>query len=125
MLMNFTLDTLAANFSDDDNSSVRIFDIKDYNLSLLPGERCLISEVCTVLKLVLVMPSTNAMSEHSFSTLRRVKSFFAKYNDTDSIESLASIVCAQEFTDSHELVGVSNEFASKSKHRLTLFWEIY
>ena len=72
MLMNFTLDTFAANFSDDDNSSVRIFDIKDYNLSLLPGERCLISEFCTVLKLVLVVPSTNAMSERSFSALRKV-----------------------------------------------------
>ena len=44
-----------------------------------------------------------------------------KYNFTDSIESLASIACAQEFTDSHELVAVSNEFASKSKHRLTYF----
>ena len=69
------IDTLAANFHDDGNSSVTIFDIKDCILDLLPGERCLISEVCTVLKLVLVMPSTNVMSEHSFSTLRRVKSF--------------------------------------------------
>ena len=58
------LDTLAANFPDDGNSSVTIFDIKDYILGLLPGERSLISEVCTVLKLVLVMSSTNAMSEH-------------------------------------------------------------
>ena len=69
------LDTLATNFRDDGISSATIFDIKDYILGFLPGKRCLILEVCTVLKLVMVMSSTNGMSERSFSALRRVKSY--------------------------------------------------
>ncbi len=35
--------------------------------------RALLCEVCTVMKLVLIMPATNASSEHSFTALRRVK----------------------------------------------------
>ena len=63
---------------------------------LLFGKRCLILEVCTVLKVVLVMPSTNPMSEYSFSALIRVKSYL-RSTMTDSIKSLPSITCAQEF----------------------------
>ena len=50
-----------------------IFDIKEYLSSLTLAQRSLLSEVCQIAKLVMVMPATNAISERSFSTLRRVK----------------------------------------------------
>ena len=50
-------------------------DIKKYISSMSSAERNLISEVDKLLKLVLVMPSTNAISERSFSALRRVKNY--------------------------------------------------
>ena len=62
------LDILAAKFPPE-STSVIIFDLKDYIVSLSPLQRSLISEVCTVLKLIFVMPSTNAISEISFSAL--------------------------------------------------------
>ena len=52
-----------------------IFDIKDYMKSLSPAKKQLIAEVCTVLKLIRVMPASNATSEHTFSALRRVKTY--------------------------------------------------
>ena len=43
--------------------------------NLTSGQRIFLSQVCTVASLILVMPATNAASERSFSTLRRVKSY--------------------------------------------------
>ena len=52
-----------------------IFDIKDYFHSLSSAQRALLSQVSTVLQLILIMPATNATSERSFSALRRVKTY--------------------------------------------------
>ena len=46
-----------------------------YVRSLTQVEKDLLSDICTVIKLILVMPATNAVSERSFSTLRRVKTY--------------------------------------------------
>lgn len=52
-----------------------ISDVKQYILGLSVHERQLISEVATVMKLILVMASTNAISERSFSAMRRLKTY--------------------------------------------------
>ena len=49
--------------------------IRSYVVSLSPAQRVSISEVCTVLKLIMVIPATNAVSERSASVLRRVKTY--------------------------------------------------
>lgn len=69
------LEVLAANFPKESLPSLNIFDIKDYVLSLSQTERCLITEVITVLALIIVVPSTNVISERSFSALCRVKTY--------------------------------------------------
>ena len=46
-----------------------------YLQGLSPPQRLLLSEVCVLASLILVMPATNAVSEHSFSALRRIKSY--------------------------------------------------
>jgi hypothetical protein len=50
-------------------------DIKDYFHSLNSAQRALLSQVSTVLQLILNMPATNATSERSFSTLRQVRTY--------------------------------------------------
>ena len=52
-----------------------IFDTEDYFTSLTSAQRSLLSQVCSAVKLILVMPATNSTSERSFSTLRRVKTY--------------------------------------------------
>ena len=46
-----------------------------YLRDLTPIQRVLVSQVCTLVSLILVLPATNATSERSFSTLRRIKTF--------------------------------------------------
>ena len=50
---------------------VNIFDVRDYRKKLTPAERLLLNEVTKVMKLILVMPATNAVSERSFSAESR------------------------------------------------------
>ena len=52
--------------------STSIFDIRNYMKGLSPAKKQLMVEVCTVLKLILVMPASNATSERPFSALWRV-----------------------------------------------------
>ena len=46
-----------------------------YLRDLTPIQRVLVTQVCTLVSLILVLSATNATSEHSFSTLRRIKTF--------------------------------------------------
>ena len=64
------LAVLSSNFPADLCGSVTVLDVRDYILTMSPEERLLVSEVVTLLQLVLVMPATNANSERSFSALR-------------------------------------------------------
>ena len=50
---------------------VNIFDVRDYRKKLTLVERLLLNEVTKVMKLILVMPVTNAVSERSFSAESR------------------------------------------------------
>ena len=51
----------------------------EYLKELSQAQKVLLSEVCKVAKLLLVMLASNALSERSFSALRRVKSFLCSY----------------------------------------------
>ena len=55
--------------------SLSFHDVRKYIQSLSEAECALISEVVTLLKLILVLPSTNAASERSFSAMRCLKMY--------------------------------------------------
>ena len=73
-------------------------------LSLSPNERLIISEVCVLLKLILVMSSTNAISERSFSTLRRVKTYLRSTMLQERLNRLLVLHVHKEYTDSLDLI---------------------
>ena len=76
------------NQSDNDRSTKPIiFDIKNYFTPLAMPQRSLLSEVYKVVKLVLVMPATNATSERSFSALRRVKNYLRRTMTQQRLDS--------------------------------------
>ena len=63
------LNILKATFPEDLKSpSLSVTDVKRYILNLAQGQRTLINKV-------LVLPSTNALSERSFSPMRRLKTY--------------------------------------------------
>jgi len=53
-----------------DISRLTIFDVENYFSSISLGQRLLLSQVEKLLKMVLVIPATNATSERSFNALR-------------------------------------------------------
>ena len=58
-----------------DTSRFNVNDLISFFQSINDSHKLLLSEICTLGKLLLVMPATNAASEWSFSALRRVKTF--------------------------------------------------
>ena len=90
-------------------------------LALSAYERPLISEVVTILKLILVLPSTNAMSEHSFSALRRIKNYLQSTMLQSRLNHLLLLHVHKDLTDSLDLVSVTNDLTSNSEHRQSYF----
>ena len=58
----------------------------------------------------LVMPASNAMSERSFSTLRRVKTYLRSTMCQDRLNYLMILHVHKERTDALDLKEVANEF---------------
>jgi len=56
------------------------------------------------------MPASNAMSEHSFSTLRRVKTYLRSTMRQDRLNYLMILHVHKERTDALDLKEVANEF---------------
>ena len=72
-MLQVQLQTLATHFKDE--SQVNLQDIVAYFKKLSLLERQIYSEVLTILNLILVNPSTNSVSERSFSAMRRIKTY--------------------------------------------------
>ena len=116
--------TLSINFPDSSTPNLSIIDIKKVFLSLSNGQRVLLNQVNQLLKLVLVMPATNATSERSFSALRRVKNYLRTTMSQQRLNSLMILHVHKESTDTLNFQEVANEFIGDSEHRLRLFGKI-
>lgn len=106
---------------DDSDLKPTIFDIKKYFCSLTKTQRDLLCQVCTVLKLVLIMPATNATSERSFSALRRVKTYLRNTMGQERLNHLMVLHVHKDITDKLDLKSVANEFVGDTEHRLKIF----
>ena len=74
-----------------------------------------------VLKLVLVMPATNATSERSFSTLRRLKTYLRNSMTQQRLNNLMVLHVHKDLTDRLDLASIVNEFIGESEHRTKFF----
>ena len=74
-----------------------------------------------MLKLILVMPASNATSEHSFSALQRVKTYLRCTMCQERLNNLMLLHIHKELTDNLDLKDVATEFISGSEHRLNIF----
>ena len=115
------LESLQANFGLVDKTFVTVCDIRDCILSLSPYERELMSEVVTILKLIMVLPSTNALSEKSFSALKRLKTYLRSTIKQVRLYHLLLLHVHKDRTDSLSLNHVAEQFVSSSEHRLSVF----
>ena len=73
--------------------------IKAHIVSLSPAQRVSVSEVCTVLKLIMVMAATNAVSERNASVLRRVKTYLCSTMSQLCLNNLLILHAHKDRTD--------------------------
>ena len=98
-----------------------IKDILKYLRNISSAQRALLSEICIIAKLILVMPATNAVSERSFSALRRVKTYLRSTMKQTRSNHLMILHVHKDITDSLNLNDIGNEFVRCSEHRLSVF----
>ena len=98
-----------------------VFTILAYIKTLSSAKKQLLSEVCTILNLVLVMPAINASSERSFSALRRVKSYFLSTIHQDGLNNLMVLHIHDERTDELDLRASSLSRSSPCRSKIYLF----
>ena len=92
--------------------------IKSYTIDLSPAQRICISEVCTLLRLILVIPTTNAISERSASVLRNIPSY---WHVAIASQQLVHPSCPQGEDGWFILTSCLNEFVSSRERRLEIF----
>ena len=98
-----------------------IKDILKYLRNISSAQRALLSEICIIAKLILVMPATNAVSERSFSALRRVKTYLRSTMKQTRLNHLMILHVHKDITDSLNLNDIGNEFVRCSEHRYSVF----
>ena len=103
------------------NLKPSIIDIKRYLASLSNGQWSLLSQVCIVLKLILIMPASNATSERSFSALRRVKTYLRNTMSQQRLNNLLVLHVHKDIIDTVNLKSIANDFIKDSEHRHKVF----
>ena len=102
-------------------ANVGVRDIVQHVCTLSPGVRMSITQVCSLVRLLLVKPATNAVSERSASALRRVKSYLRTTMTDSRLNNLLVLHVHKDRCDSLVLEDCLNEFVCCSEHRLSLF----
>ncbi len=113
------LEVLSAHYKDS-CSSVSFHDVGEYLMGLSTALKAHYSEVVTLVKLIQVLPATNATSERTFSAMRRVKSYLRATMTQERLNHLMVLHVHKSKTDSLDLIDVANTFVN-SEHRLRLF----
>ena len=67
------------------------------------------------------MPASNAVSERSFSVMRRVKSYLRNTMGQARLNHLMVLNIYKEQLDKLDLMAIANEFVSGNEHRLRFF----
>ena len=89
--------------------------------SLSDTERQLYSMVVQLVKLILVMPATDAISERSFSALRRMKTWLRSTMQQSRLNWCMILHIHKDLTDALDLDKVANEFVSRNASCQNIF----
>ena len=81
----------------------------------------LLNEVVALVRLILVQPATNAVSERSFSALRRIKTYMRATMTQTRLNHCMLLHIHKEKTDELDLVWLGNEFTKPVQNRYRNF----
>ena len=104
-------------------SSCNLKDAVSYLRTFSSAEQQVLSQVIKVVRLILVNPATNAISERSFSAMRRIKTYLRSTMGQSRLNAVMILHVHKEKTDEIQIVDIANEFAESrsSNHRRTVF----
>ena len=86
-----------------------------------PGRKEFLSEVAIVLKLILVMPATNAKSERTFSKLKLVKDYCSNTMKQTRLNHLMICSIYPEELDELSITEIGKEFVNRNHRRFDTF----
>ena len=114
-----TFTTLARNNLN--HSTLSVSSLVQLVSEMSPASRSMFSEIVTLMKLILVMPATNATSERTFSALRRVKTYLRSTMTQERLNHLMILHTHREATDALDISAVGNDFVSARDGRRFIF----
>ena len=77
-----------------------------------------------VVKLIIVLPATNAVSERSFSALKRVKTYLRSTISDNRLNHLMMLHVHTDKTDRIDIEDICSEFISRNElRRALIIWE--
>jgi hypothetical protein len=97
------------------------YDVRAGVQELSSSSKAFISEVVKLLKLLIVMPATNAVSERSFSAMRRLYTYCRTNMSQNRLNHTMVLHVHKEKTDALNMIDVANEFVQGSSHRENIF----
>ena len=115
--LNIQLDTLAAQITLEEPN---LLELINYMKKLSSSQHQMFSEVVTLMKIVLVNPSTNSTSERSFSAMRRIKTYLRSSMSQSRLNAIMTLHVHKHKTDRICLEDVAKAF-SNSDHRHSIF----
>ena len=89
--------------------------------NLSTEKRFLFSEVIKLIKIILIAPATNAISERSFSTLKRVKTSIRSTMTDSRLNHLLLIHIYKKELDEIDIKSITNEFIQIMESRIATF----
>ena len=113
------LQSFATAFPKKDN--IVLTDLIEYFKSLSKPNFEYLSEVCKVMKLILIPSATNATSERSFSKLRMIKDYLKSTMTQKRLNHFMIFNIYPEYVDQIDIVEVAKEFVSRNENRRRTF----
>ena len=104
----------------DGKKELNLWDIVTYLRGFSSAWRVFFSDVVTLVKILLVNPATNAISEHSFSAMRRLKTYLRSTMGQSRLNAIMLLHVHKDKTDKLSVVELANIFTS-SEYRKTVF----
>ena len=100
---------------------VSLKEIVQYLSSLSESARSIYSEIVLLVKLILVMPASNATSERSFSALRRIKTYLRTTMSQERLNNLMILFVHRDSLEQIDLNIIGEKFIAGIEARLKVF----
>ena len=118
--MSTQLTSLQAQFEIKDQRKQNFGDIVAHVKAFSPAERVYFSEVLTLVRIVLVNPATNSVSERSFSAMRRLKNYLRSTMGQSRLNAAMLLHVHKNRTERLSVIDLANAFVN-SEHRMSVF----